>query len=531
MNKKIITALTALLMFSSVFGLISAIPVASASPPASSASNTSYLNTSVTYWHAVDLANSSTTTVTLPNNVNSSATPFFYSAGSSTSTAWTAAGGNDYLNISTPSFYFSEGASMHFYFVFPSPDEVVSGRSADYNIGTVSMKAVTSGGSSLATSVPSYNFSYESGTSFYVEVSLTIPALSYSYAGSAIIQLEATPDSGYAINGNDPGSSYTLSSASNSIVSSEPSSGSTPLAYGWTFGSATSTISHSSDLLSYNIVTENPSASTTVSYNGASGSVPYTFTGSLSQFSIKFSPNADPPLGAAGTTDSNSLTWNVYYYLSSQVQAQKTSTTQSYSSSQDPSELQNWWNSSSSFTLTPPSGALNNPSLSTTSGTVNAETTMTWSINHILSVGYGQSPAFDRIFYSGSDITSSSVAPSAQYISISRGSDVVIDSSTGVSYNFDEFINYDPSIVNSHLVSSVNPLTPVNIYGNATEVISGELQNIALSPNGKPYIYSSPTSSESLVSPSFDFHSTGQKIIDWYVHNGRMVVDELIEIV
>ena len=83
MDKKIITVLTALLMFSSVFGLISAIPVASASPPASSASNTSYLNSSVSYWQNVAISNSTTTSVNIPIHENSSFSQYSFGSGSS----------------------------------------------------------------------------------------------------------------------------------------------------------------------------------------------------------------------------------------------------------------------------------------------------------------------------------------------------------------------------------------------------------------------------------------------------------------
>jgi hypothetical protein len=317
----------------------------------------------------------------------------------------------------------------------------------------------------------------------------------------------SSSENGVATSTDQSGNTYTTQTS----IADEGAS--VPYDIGYHFNSASSSWSYS-DVTSFNVVTENEQYATNAVYNGVTEAVPYTFTGAVSVESITFIPEATPNLALISGGG-----YTVEYYISNIEQAQSTSTTQTFTGAQNPTQQQNWWNSTLSLTLTDPSGALNNPSLSTTSGTIDAETTMTWSINHILSVGYGQSPAFDRIFYSGSDISSSSFAPSAEYNSVSQGTAVVVDSSSAVSYNFDEFINYHPSIVNSNVATPVNPLTPLDLYANSTEVILGEQQNLAVSANGKPYIHSSPTSSESLASPSFYFHSTGQKIIDWYVHN------------
>ena len=136
---------------------------------------------------------------------------------------------------------------------------------------------------------------------------------------------------------------------------------------------------------------------------------------------------------------------------------------------------------------------------------------------HVLSVGSGTSPGVDILSYSGS--SSGSFTYPSKYPSWSASPSSVENSGFSLSWSISEFINYIPAVVNSNVATPVNPLTPLDLYANATEAISGELQNLAVSANGKPYIYSSPTSSESLVSPSFYFRSTGEKTVSWFVHN------------
>ena len=130
MDKKIITVLTALLMFSSVFGLISAIPVASASPPPSSVSNTSYLNSSVSYWQNVAISNSGTTNVNIPIQENSSFSQYSFGSGSS----WTLSS-NDQAAYWTQTF---SGAPNYVYLTNQNTLELDSIAFALGNYGSAS---------------------------------------------------------------------------------------------------------------------------------------------------------------------------------------------------------------------------------------------------------------------------------------------------------------------------------------------------------------------------------------------------------
>jgi hypothetical protein len=487
MDKKIITVLTALLMFSSVFGLISAIPVASASPPPSSVSNTSYLNSSVSYWQNVAISNSGTTNVNIPIQENSSFSQYSFGSGSS----WTLSS-NDQAAYWTQTF---SGAPNYVYLnsvqsqntleldsiAFALGDYV----SASYQeLGTVYANMTIGGytetwshtfnfnglaNSYYAVITPQWNF--YSGTPWYL----------LSDASSATLHLTATTIDGNAyVDAPIDLFTTTVDQGQNTIASSISTSvDSVPFAQGYYYGSSTSSFTPSSDLTSFDLSWSGPFSSTQVTYSSSTQTASSgTFTGNIvsGSQSVGFGISGDPSDGEL-TSDNYYVTGS--YYLSSQVQAQQTSATQSYSSAQNPSENQNWWNSTSSFTLSPPSGALNNPSLSTTSGTINAETTMTWSINHILSVGYGQSPPYDEIYYSGNDISSSSFVPSSQYNSISQSSSTVIDSSTALSYSFDELINYNPSTPTLS-TSFSNTGSQANLNIKTGEQISGERENIQI---------------------------------------------------
>ena len=181
---------------------------------------------------------------------------------------------------------------------------------------------------------------------------------------------------------------------------------------------------------------------------------------------------------------------------------------------QSPAENQNWWNSSISNSVGLPSGWLDGSSVDGK----NWNTVLnSYTVQHVLSIGYGTSAPVDLMYYSGT--SSGSFNQPSQYESWSASPGSTENSAFTLSWNIAEFINYNPSIVNSHAVSPVNPLTPLVLYANGTEQISGEQQNLAWSPNGAPYSSSAPASSAAMQSSPFSFSSVGSKTISWYIHN------------
>ena len=461
-HRKVSSLLISLLFFVSVFGMISATPGAYASPPPSAQTNTVYLNTSVSYYASEYSSQNATQTITFDQTQGSGNSISLDLSPSTTST--TRVTFSDSFSME----YYS-GSGMALYFEI-STGETSSGA---YSWGTAYANITAPNGDTY--SLASYTINS------FVSASGNYPWLySRIIVGTGSIPSQSgTWDLTFALT-DDPGYPWVVSDSSFQVLTEdhtssdeydvpELSQNTQTWTYQWAFDSQTVTLSLPKYTTAFNIATENAQYSADADYNGATESVPYNFTGSLSATSIEFIPESSPDVSS----------WTVQYYIYDLYYAVPSSTTQSYSATQSISENQNWWNSTVNFTLSPPSGALSNPSLSTTSGTINAETTMTWSINHILSVGYGTSPPYDEIYYSGNDISSSSFTPSSQYNSISQSSAVVIDSSTGVSYSFDELINYDPAKPTlSASFSGSGSKANLNIV--TSEQISGEKENIQI---------------------------------------------------
>ncbi|MEM3859571.1 MAG: hypothetical protein QW478_09230, partial [Candidatus Micrarchaeaceae archaeon] len=246
--------------------------------------------------------------------------------------------------------------------------------------------------------------------------------------------------------------------------------------------------------------------SVTASYNGSQESgTSGSFKGYVGSLTITFSSNGATHI-------------SVSCYLYDQFQAQQETTTQSYTSSQSITESGNYWNSSISFSLKGPAGAMNNSAVPTTSGTLNAATTMTWTVSNVLSAGYGTSPGYDVMTVTG--YQSESFSSPSQYVSWSENSAQTVNSPTQISYSISELINYVPSITSS-TVSPSSPSPNQNVWLNVTssEAISGEMQSLFYSLNGTTYLQGTETSSSSL-SIEFKMPSTpGSYTLYYYVEN------------
>ncbi|MEM3844072.1 hypothetical protein, partial [Metallosphaera sp.] len=267
----------------------------------------------------------------------------------------------------------------------------------------------------------------------------------------------------------------------------------------------TLTLPTSSDTLSF-WISWSANQSVTASYNGSQESgTSGSFKGYVGSLTITFSSNGATHI-------------SVSCYLYDQYQAQQETTTQSYTSSQSITESGNYWNSSISFSLKGPAGAMNNSAVPTTSGTLNAATTMTWTVSNVLSAGYGTSPGYDVMTVTG--YQSESFSSPSQYVSWSENSAQTVNSPTQISYSISELINYVPSITSS-TVSPSSPSPNQDVWLNVTssEAISGEMQSLFYSLNGTTYLQGTETSSSSL-SMEFKMPSTsGSYTLYYYVEN------------
>ena len=535
MNNRLLAIGVTLLMFASVYGMITYIPAdgnsAQANPyslPPSSISNTQYLNTSVNYWENVNISNTSATNLKVPINENGSYSNYnFCSTGS-----WT-----DSSSKLTASWQQSLSGSPNFVYLSSSSNTIEldsfafhlgssSGAGAKDFIGTIYANislgsyseswnhvfnycgATTS--TDYAVITPSWNF--YTGTPWYLVSDLSSASITFTATTYNSLPFDVAPYDAFTT---------TQYQGENTIQSISVTDTSVPFAKGYNYGSVTSSFTATGDLTSYRVAWSGGIAAMNVQYgslsnvNPSSGSFPGTITSSSQ--TIKFGVNGDPSDG----TGTSSYGISASYYLYSQVQAQQKTTTQSYSLAQSITENHNWWNSTGDYALSPPSGAINNPSLATTSGTINAETTMTWSVNHITVAGYGTSPSYDNFTYSGYQTGFDSMGSSPpQYYSVSESTATVIDSTTSIDYSYGELINYIPSITNHKLsLTTTTPDTPIYLYVNASETVPNEYHALYWSLNGTSYLHTSYTTSNSLESSAITFSTVSSKTVFWYVEN------------
>ena len=489
-----------------------------------------YINTTSTYWQNVAIANSGTTTVNMPATENSS----YSSISFSTSNAWTTTSGGT-GTVSSASFKISQAIPSAYFWTQTDSNTIqlddIYFRLPVINIGGTDYTAITTvyanltTASGLATMTWQYAFNYESGGG-WAYINPQWNPYQFSQLPNPEMTTTMTLTLGMTISSTTTGADFsivnvpvginttTFIQGQNTVNNVLPPTAPVPYAIGYHFAPTTSTYG-STDLTSYSVVTTNPQYSTSVSYNGGTAeAVPYTFTGSLTGFSLLFTPTVDPAVN--GVSD---ITVN--YYLSSQVQAQSTTATQSFNPAQSITNHQNWWNSTMGITYTNPSGALDNTALATTSGTINAGTYITWTTTMAV-VGYGNSPAIDNFNYSGMSQTGSfTLAPTPpRYVSWTDSTSTLVPSGgLAINYGSSEFINFYPSVVNSHVMASGVPDQPLYVFVNATEQIAGESHQLFISANGINFVSSAITTSEALQSGSVSYNSAGPHSISWYVEN------------
>jgi len=493
MNKKTLFALFAVvLMTSGIFALISDIPSGSqtsSSPVNQSAafptSGTADMSSSISYFQNVAIPNSGTTTDTLSYSENSSQSSVNLF---SSELSWTVS--TDKINVTytfPPMYYFGNSNIGLLWMALPVPIEYdPTTASSRIDVGTLFYNLSGDGSYEHRSTVYNVNapfgdayayiaaplfWPYVAPTSdvpFTINFSITAPLNS----GYTSIYIANTPNGDYG---------YTMASPASGVTSvvinpaSMPPQVSQPFVFGWHWNSVSGTYSSvPSDLTSYSVTYSSTYAGiftvdSTSSLYESSGSV----SGPLAlSFTYSFNPDGNDPNIASS--------WTVTFQLVSQLQATSETTTESPTSSQSIVQAQNYFNSSLSFSLSNPSGALDNTALATTSGTLNAGTDATWSVMDITVAGYGNSPAIDMWSYSGYQSGSISLGSSPpQYETITESSSQAIPT-TGltVSYNIAEFINYNPT-VSTPSTSFISGST-IQTQFTTSEVISGELENLVI---------------------------------------------------
>ena len=397
--KLFIAIFFSMLMLASIFGVLATnnnsqsnnniIPDSTNIPTGCSSS----VSVGTNYYTNNAVANSGTSTVYLPLSENSSQASSDFSYGMSTSGSTTS---TDYSASSSGNLitsYYYDGSTIDPTFVIPAISENAYADSTNfygYSVGTVTVTITAPNGdsSSWSHAFNSNDVTANGNSDGWVIVT---PSISFSspQSGTFQVSISETNDGtdGYSEYGFglNSGNFITDGSAnSNSIVTSQPSQSSTDTMYGWHYGSTSTTVTIPQYETSYGI-SWSSNAETNPVYNSDSQTASSgTFTGSLTDNSITINPVGDPDL-VSGT----SSTYSFSYYLSSQYQVSSASTTQTTSASYSYSQLySNEMNSSFSFSIGTPSGAVFIPYESSTNSLTTSTPTVTFSPDETVSNPY-----------------------------------------------------------------------------------------------------------------------------------------------
>ena len=247
------------LMTSGIFVLISYIPPSAsgnngnggtAIPALSNVGETAGTSISVNYWTQSSVANSGTTTVTLPVNSNSSVTDISFSTPTG---GWTISSGTVTGSFTSQNYYDYGTAYITMGLILPltgySQDNSEGVLTNYYSVGTVTIGITIDG--TEATGSYAFNTAGEianNANAGYIEMAFTVytPNVFGNYPTTFSVQI--TSDSGNTISqlfeattsSSSPSNFYTYSGTSNSIIqddSSQPSQAPQPLTYGFHFGS------------------------------------------------------------------------------------------------------------------------------------------------------------------------------------------------------------------------------------------------------------------------------------------------------
>ena len=527
-NKKIVIALfLSLLMFSSVFGMISYITAPDNTPQASqiaqnqlsSIGETGSTSVNVNYWDEKSVANSSTTTDTLKavesstqqtteldcsNNwtLNSGKTVATISVNLGDFQTWVVSGTNCKIDAELYSLEFENG-------------EV----GTTYRVGTVFANITVISDIGINDTYYWNDTINSDGT--YTEISphwsADVVGLNLLYPTGFYdiklqIQVTTGSSSGFSV---APNSLLTFSGSStdNGLITAYYAVSRINFITGWTYAgqSVSSTFTIPEYTSSYNIhwTTSEIGAASYDSTSETSDSI----TGLLNVNTISFNSNGNDP-------DVTSYTFS--FNLTNQIQVTTATTTQTSSPTYTYSQVSgttNEANSSFTFTGSTPTSAVfvayesGASSLSTDNTNIEFTPTVTVS-NPYYTFDQNQLVASLTGSSTGSLTSSNTASPSFS------GNSVTYTSSTSPSWtvNLNLYGNRHPTYQNSHVsLTTVNPLTPIDLYANYSEYFTGESQTLYSSWNG--HALTSASSNSNQLAQSSDFNSVGQKTISFYSTN------------
>ena len=472
--KLFIAIFFSVLMLASIFGVL-----ATNDNSSSNLNNVSHDSTNVptgcsssvsvgtSYYTNNSIANSTTSTITLPVIENSTATSSYVDDGMSFSSNEASSSGTlingYYWNGTTISFQLSIPAIYYIY-----KTDLISG----YTVGTVSV-TVTAPNSDTASWSHVFNSNdFDPGTSETTSAWVIVsPSFSFSNSmgGTFSISVTETNDG----DDGDNGGVYSLNSGNlisdgnggtNTITTSEPSLASSNLIYGWHYNAATSTITIPAYETYYEISWSSDAASSNISYNsgyerGDSG----VFKGNLTANTISIN-TGDPDLFSDSSTN-----YTFSYYLSSQYQVSSASTTQTTSASYSYSQLySNEMDASYSFSVGTPSSATFAPYESSTNSLTTSTPTVTFSPDETVDNPYYSYAQNDLVINVSNAVTYSSSSSNSQSATFDITSSSY-SSATSPTWDVNLYLygNSAPVYQNASVsLATVNPLTPVTLYAN-----------------------------------------------------------------
>ena len=162
---------------------------------------------------------------------------------------------------------------------------------------------------------------------------------------------------------------------------------------------------------------------------------------------------------------------------------------------------QNWWNSTTA-------------KYSLTSTVAPNGYTISFSVSHILSMGYGTNAGVDTLYYSGT--SSGTIATSATYLSV-QGLGTKSNGSTILSFGSEELINYAP-VINSKSIAFSGSGSTAQLTLNATEVIAGEKQSVSVQW-GDSYYLNSVVGTSTAFTFTHQYNNLGNYIVSIKVSN------------
>ena len=426
--KKIIPFLITLLFFSSIFGMISYIPITSASAPPSSLSNNAFINTTLSGSQNFGTLNSGS--VTLSARQGSSQTIY---EDYTISTVWTTSGSNAVFSFTVGNYPIYQVTTTGGIVFTPSFQFQAGVQGAGFwNVGTVSttMTLTPDGSGTSYSQTQSYTFNQEwTGTpNDWVEVSPSFLAPVQSGYYTMTFSLTVSPDSGYSFDSGNPAGLQTISdgSASNNYNMAQQTVANTYYGfYLYTYSgvSVSTSLTTPSNLQAWDLTWS----------AGQSGTTGHTQGIETSGFptSLSWSQSGTPTVPS----------YSISYSTTNAVESETDIISNTTGITQSITENQNWWNGTFSAKFTPPSGWENGASLD---GKTWNTYLSSYTVQHVLSAGYGTSPPVDIMQYSG--YSSGSFNSPSQYESWSGSPAATENSAFALIWNIAEFINYKPQI-------------------------------------------------------------------------------------